>query len=378
MHTHQTEAENSIHAAVEWTVNRTYASVRALGLQQNIPAPDAAPSIEALLRHGAARATTHYETILAHYDIKRGVVAPEEGLDLVGQRAMGEMLVHASRLIAAVLDRAVMEAAVSPPEVALASEAAKAFFMLPASKRKRMRLDATDRAQIEAMYDELMATGHVEKTLPEDERKIRDLFASEVLKKTAPNTSWSNDETPVPAVIGLQIFTAAVPNPLEIAAVDQPPTASSPATSRPSPARPISRQPLARDADIVDAPSIGPKTARKLKSVDIRTVGDFLNAHPVTLAASLGDDGLSPLDLTEWQDQTRLMCALGELRAVDAKLLVGAGYRTIKSVASVTPDQLCADITSYAVTKDGKVHLRDGKLQVPEKMRSWVSAAQAA
>lgn len=142
LHTHQTDAENAIHAAAEWTVSKTYTELRALGLTLHVDAPaDASASIKSLLREGATRATSHYETILAHYDIKRGVVAPEEGLDVVGRRAMAEMLVRASRLFALILARAIIEAGVAAPDVALAGDALKAFIGLPGYNRQRKKLD---------------------------------------------------------------------------------------------------------------------------------------------------------------------------------------------------------------------------------------------
>ena len=48
--------------------------------------------------------------------------------------------------------------------------------------------DAEERRQVERMYDELIATGTVEKTLPEDDRTVQDLHAAEVLIKKAAQT----------------------------------------------------------------------------------------------------------------------------------------------------------------------------------------------
>jgi hypothetical protein len=454
LHTHQTEAENAIHAAAEWSVSKTYSNLRQLGLTLNVSKPvDPAASIEALLREGADRATAHYETILAHYDIKRGVVAPEEGLDPVGRRAMAEMLVRASHLFALILGRAIAEAGVAPPEVALASDALRAFMRLPGASRRRRALDAADRRQIEAMYDELMATGHVEKTLPEDERKIRDLFAIEVLAKvtqtpaaqvetpsaqtplapsqhraeTAPSPATEEEldpEDPAGAVSMSRKRVAVdaprpAPKPIEAPAIrnraeansqDESSTDAAVATPPPTPAptmaafadmKPVqinppqsaapapalasyrpstsrgARAPLSLEADVVDAPSVGAKTAAKLNAVGIDTVGDFLKAHPIALAARLEDDRMTPVILTEWQDQTRLMCTLGDLRAGDAKLLVGAGYRTVEAITNVEADQLSADILTFALSKDGQALLRDGNVPDVEKIRGWASEARA-
>jgi Zinc dependent phospholipase C len=111
LHTHQTVAESNIHAALEWTVSKTYARLLDMGAAQTAaprPIATASPSwLGDLLRAAATQSTTHYETLLAHYDIKRGVVAPEEGLDVVGQRATAQMLIYARDLVAIAIDRAI-------------------------------------------------------------------------------------------------------------------------------------------------------------------------------------------------------------------------------------------------------------------------------
>jgi Domain of unknown function (DUF4332) len=496
LHTHQTAAENNIHAALEWTVAKSYTNLRAMGLEQfgsiRLIASEEADWLPVLLRAGAARATAHYETLLAHYDFKRGVVAPEEGLDPVGQRAIAEMLIHASRLFALVLDRAVADAGTTPPEVSLASDALRAFASKPRTWWRNRSADASDRKLIEAMYDELMQTGAIVRTLPDDEKLIRDLFAEQVLAKpteaatpksnviTIPNraTEKAIEAAPVrvaapdtvsdakttagedpraDAIEAADIAAAAVPQvrvqvpeprpapqridapavrrhqdvegplgdvrtavaethaerevpataaagtevaafagidlanipvmpvasvPVPVAAAPAPTIAASvPATSlsayRPSSSRTPVPQALQHDADVVDAPSIGPKIALKLNAVGIDTVGDFLNAHPIALASRLQSSVMTPEVLAEWQDQTRLMCELPDLRATQAKLLVGAGYKSVDTVAAAEPDQLCADILRYALTPEGQRLLRDGHAPDVEQIRAWADNARA-
>ena len=69
----------------------------------------------------------------------------------------------------------------APPEVSLTLDTIKAAIKIPAKALAKRLSNAEDRAIVEAMYDELKATGKVEHTLPEDDRVVRDLYAREVL-----------------------------------------------------------------------------------------------------------------------------------------------------------------------------------------------------
>ena len=84
---------------------------------------------------------------------------------------------------------------------------------------------------------------------------------------------------------------------------------------------------LTLDQDVVDGPSIGPKTAEKLYPHGIKTVRDLLKADPAVLAVLVDARSITTEVLTDWQDQARLVCTVPGLRGTHAQLLVGAGYR---------------------------------------------------
>ena len=111
----------------------------------------------------------------------------------------------------------------------------------------------------------------------------------------------------------VQAPPAAVEPPIDAAAEDEP------------------RLYLTAEQDVVDAPSIGPKTAARLNAVGIDTVDDLLKAHPIALAARLNDRHFTEETIAEWQDQARLVCAVPGLRGTGAQLLTGAGYRSLES-----------------------------------------------
>jgi len=71
------------------------------------------------------------------------------------------------------------------PEAGLGAATLLAVLRMPAAALARRRADAAERRAVERMYDELMATGTVERHLPEDEKLVRRLHAEQVLARRA-------------------------------------------------------------------------------------------------------------------------------------------------------------------------------------------------
>jgi hypothetical protein len=190
-HTAQSEAENNIHRAVEWSIARSYCDLRALGVREfadmSVEVGTGANWLVELVCRGAERANRHYEKLIAHYDIARGVVDPQAGLDRVARRIVAEMIRYAYLSYAAVLDRAIAESRVFAPEIRLGAATLLAVLQTPARALARRDADARERRLVERIYDELQASGTVETHLPEEERAVRDLFAREVLARRAPS-----------------------------------------------------------------------------------------------------------------------------------------------------------------------------------------------
>lgn len=427
-HTGQTEAENAIHRAVEWSINRSYDSLRALGTARfpamTVTSHSGAHWLKEMTCDGAEFAHRYYEKLIAHYDFTRGVVRPEEGLDETGRIVVAELLMYAADGFGHLLDRAIAESGVEAPDVTLTAETVIAALKIPSKWLTKKLANAEDRRIVEAMYDELKATGTVEHTLPEDDRTIRDLYKREVLDaakvrladkravrvpdggpadvRRAHEAGLALKAPVQPAALAgvaeasqAQHSRARHKRRIEIdaemllqAEPDAPPAATTfpdrpiapaeaPASLAPRPDA-QRRYYLSAVDDLERAPSIGPKTAERFAAFGVKTVADFLARKPEDLAARLKDKRLDAATLAEWQDQTQLVLEIEGLRGTHAQLLTGAGYRTAREIAAADPVAFSAEILKFATSESGKRILRDGNAPDIERIKGWVEAAQAA
>jgi hypothetical protein len=400
-HTGQTEAENNIHRAVEWSINRSYDALKQIGDQAHSTIDVPVPAGEAWLREmtcdGAEFSHRYYEKLIAHYDIHTGTVDPPAGLDAISRKLVAELIAYASTGFARILDRAFADCGQTPPDVSLALDTLIATLQIPMKTMQKRLANAEDRAIVQRMYDELKTTGTVSKTLPEDDRRIRELFAKEVLAPRAKADAEARAKRlepqpkprkkPRPADAPAQ---TAQPEPVvPVAPIAQPEPAAIPETNAArgpqrlsdalaSVSKSAPRIYLASSDDLEAAPSIGPKTAQRFAGIGIRTVGEFLAQPPEDMSKRLDVRHMTPQILGEWQDQSRLVMSVPGLRGTHAQLLVGAGYRNADAMRAADAAKLCADVLAFVATEDGRRILRDGGAPDIEKIRSWIeSAAQA-
>ncbi|MGE0627750.1 MAG: DUF4332 domain-containing protein [Hyphomicrobiaceae bacterium] len=403
-HTGQTEAENDIHRAVEWSINRSYDQLMPLAsVEAAAPVPgQGADWLRAFVMDGAEASNRQYEKLIAHYDIDKGVTDPPAGLDPIGRKVIADLLRYAATGFAAILDRAFEDAAVNPPDVNLTLDTVIATLQIPVKQLAKRLADAEDRRIVELMYDELKTTGRVDRTLPEDDRIVRDLFAKEVLApraaeqaaqrakaltaaaSAAPAQSARRSTQPAPLPPAPAATTATMP---QSAPAKAEPPAAVPGKTRIEPVvRPLAsggslasllRIFLTPDDDVERAPSIGPKTAERLYEIGIRTVADLLAADPAAVADEIRVRHITADAVSGWQDQARLVMGIPGLRGTHAQLLVGAGFRDVKALSAAEPADLSAAILAFAATTEGQRVLRDGHPPHVEKIANWISLAQS-
>lgn len=442
-HTGQSEAENNIHRAAEWSINRSYDDLRIQGEKEwvlgELDLPSGENWLAELVVSNARMSNESYEKLIAHYDITRGVSDPPAGYDKVGRRIIAELLRFAVLTFAGVLGRALEESGARPPEISLTGPMLVAAAGIPGNMIAKRIADARDRALVQAMFDELQTTGKVEKNLPEDDRVVRDLHAKEVLAKLPPAPSASKvfpfkprdpaarpvlaaktnkggrdnvvplratDKKADPLVAALDASAPIAatgkaerpgPSPLEASApplislvpdVPRPADADMPPARIPDPLpaprslvaeieqRVSPRFFLTPDQDVIDAPSIGPRTAERLYAHGVKTVRDLLKAEPAALSTLLDVRHIDARMVSDWQHQAELVCRVPGLRGTHAQLLVGAGYKAADALAAADPDKVCADVLAFAQSLEGQRVLRNGEPPNIEKIKAWLNAAR--
>ena len=188
-HTGQTAAENNIHRAVEWSINRSYDTLKRIADESyasiDVPVREGEGWLKEMTCDGAEFSHRYYEKLIAHYDITRGVTDPPSGLDDIARKFVAELIAYASTGFARILDRAFTESGMTPPDVELALDTFIATLQIPMKMVQKRLSNAADRELVQRMYDELKATGTVVKNLPEDDRQVRDLYEKEVLAPRA-------------------------------------------------------------------------------------------------------------------------------------------------------------------------------------------------
>ncbi|MCA9144423.1 MAG: DUF4332 domain-containing protein [Planctomycetaceae bacterium] len=135
---------------------------------------------------------------------------------------------------------------------------------------------------------------------------------------------------------------------------------------------------LGRNDSVVDAPSIGARTAERLQAIGIDTVADLLKADPESVSEQLEVKRFTTDVVTQWQQQTELACRVPQLRGHDAQILVALGVTDAEALAASDPQELWTIVEPFVETKEGKRIIRNGKTPDLEEVTEWVQWAQAS
>jgi predicted flap endonuclease-1-like 5' DNA nuclease len=403
-HTHQSEEEGVIHRAVEQSFSKAYAQMRTIllvdqGGWPTVALPVGADWLAQLIRAGAHASNKHYETIIEHYDFERGVKDPLSGLDQEIKDIIAGLIGLAVATLSRVLAQSFAEAQMRPPLVSTNLDIVFAAMAAPIGAVLAKIDDVKARAEVQAQYEEFRRTGKVRATLGDDDKVVRQLYATEVAK-----VELSSLDARWPREVG-KAHGAGAPARATLKPKQKPPQAKAPPRPKPqlkprldldavapdvaAPAKPEAEPQaapkpvatpganLAPEDNVIDAPSIGQKTAGRLQNIGVATVADLLAANPEKAAARLNARHITPNLVRDWQAQAALACALPGLRAIDAQLLVLAGVRDTELLAAQTLDGLISKLDQAARTQAAQDIMRGAQAPNKAQAERWIATALA-
>ncbi len=388
-HTGQSEQEGIIHRAAEWSIACAYQDLQAM-LEDgqgypDVPMPSGDDWLGEMVRHAAKTAHGHYQASIDHYDLKKGTKDPPTGLDDELRRRIASLLGSAVVGYARILDRAIVETGVLPPQTNISLLGVMAQLTVPIFFITKKMKNAREKAIVLAMYQEFQQTGKVLKTLPEDDKTIRALHAEEVSKTPLeqldaeippPPGQKHVTETPVSTAIAPTTVPSANP---AVEALSTPEPASFATTVSKTPSAPTANTKfyLDRGQPVEKAPSIGPKTASQLERIGVRTVGHLLDQPATAIAARLNQKHLDATLILAWQQQARLVCEIPRLRGHDAQLLVACNIGTREELAKAELADLYQTVDTFAHSPPGQRILRDSTAPDLTEVQEWIAAAQS-
>jgi len=134
---------------------------------------------------------------------------------------------------------------------------------------------------------------------------------------------------------------------------------------------------LTLESPIVDAPSIGRKTAKRLSKAGIQVIEDLLDCDVDWVADKLKARHITSEALIDWQDQTMLMMEVPSLRVHDVQVLVGSGIRSAEALAAASATDVFQAAMAFLDTHEGgRVSRFEDDPLAEDEVEGWIDLAR--
>ncbi|TWU00950.1 DUF4332 domain-containing protein [Stieleria varia] len=359
LHTASSDAETVVHRPMEWSVCKSYEAIysrwRDSQYQTVFPLTNKSSMLsgsdwvrDAVIQ-AAELSHPHYERLIEIYDLPAGVKSPPDGLNDESREILTDLFGFAITGTAQIIDRLANQTTAAIPPTSIALGTVIAAIQMPAAWVLKKIDSAKEKLAVAALFNEYQRTGTLTRHLPAEIKTVRSERAADT-----PAVS-TKSETPQPATPS---SGAAKITSVETKRIPQVPS-------------------LSESDDLVDAPSIGPKTAKRFEAIGIHTVGEFLSASPDEMVVKLATSWIDQQKLIDWQHQARLVTQVASLCGYKSQLLVAVGCTNASQLAEQDASSLTAQIKQFAGTSAGKRILRNTSAPPESEIRKWIEDASS-
>ncbi len=424
LHTGQTERESVVHRPMEWSVCKAYDEILAqcqfAKASRQIKLTSDSDWLTRAVLDGAAMAHEHYARLIEIYNLARGTVDPPRGLTKEARQILAELFDLAMGGWASILMRLAAQMNSVPPDCSLTMATVIAGIDMPRAAVVRKFTNMAEQALVKRIFEEYTETGKVVDNLPAEIKVVRREFVKDQKAQQAAESEplQPAPNQPVPAAAIVEPLAKSPSeehdaeddedagkaddrfDAMENEEVDELPEEEADEeeadaeeddgeeandeeandeeeldVARASRERSHPQAGLSPASPLVDAPSIGPKTAKRFAEIDIHTVEDFLAADASELAELLDTNWIKPELIEDWQDQAQLVCDVPALCGYKAQLLVAVNCRTVDELADASVAELHQSIRQFGQTKEAERILRSAPVPTPAEIAKWIESA---
>lgn len=368
LHTGQSKKESVVHRPLEWSVTKSYDKILNRWKQGNhkviFDLASGSDWMKQAVVCGADVAHRHYDELIDDYNLAAGAKRPTEGFDNHSIDTLAGLFGIAITGWARILEKAAEETRAEIPNESLSITTLVAGIKMPVAWIIRRIESHAEQRAVKALFEEFQRTGTVRQNLPAEVKSVAD----DRERDRAMQQKRATTSTPARPVVSNTSATAK-PSVIPIEPAPVPPVAPSKADRTDRAAS------LNLTDNLVDAPSIGPKTAKRFADIGITTVEQFLAGAPDQMAARLETRWITEEKLRDWQDQARLVCDVPSLCGYKSQLLVGVECRNAHQLASCDAASLHHKLEQFCGTSAGKRALRSSNLPSQEDVAQWIRDA---
>ncbi len=401
LHTAQSQREAVIHRPLEWSVCKSYQTIFEHwnnGGKQVEPI-DVEPTeqwLGSMIVQGATFSRQYYERLLEIYDLASATQSPNMGLNPEAIEIFSLLFGRVLTAWGQVLDRTAAMVTAEIPDMGLTLATALATIDVPLMWIVQRAGSISEQRAVRNILAEYQAQGKLERFLPRECRSVaatkqreHGILATESVNhqsppnSAAPPTSLVQNSLPssreLPQAIDSPTETQSEVQPADATSVNSDAKASNTHSLPQVDRRERSQKGRLRpESPVIDAPSIGVKTALRLAEAGVHTVEHLLQVHPAVLASRLASNWISSDMIRSWQSQADLACRITNLRSVDAQLLTLVGIKELSDIARFDAESLHAAIYHQSQTSAGQRILRESSPPELERVRRWIDEANSA